>query len=1004
MTNQKIRLAGGRRRKMRWLLPCGLLSLALTTVALATDPVFPPYPEVLTYNDPPGPMPTIDATNFVNTISFTINFGAVTLNPEVLETRNTVNYTNTGSMVANALANNGTGFQFDMQLNSGVRQMSGSFFNSGSIDCDSVMDNPGANTNGSVGQCIVWATNIVSPGSIVVGQGGLLRLTGQNVDLNHSTLTMEGLLQTSLTGMAGFTVLNESVGTDLLGTWQPSVSLTPTSAANEANAGPVYYMSLTNSTAYLEKPSYTGSTIGTNIVRAVFIQNLNPNINTSVYFDKTAIGPGAAHVAFFGPTYLDAVTGLLNTNYLILSDFYAQGASQPAVAADGLPVNFTITMTNTVYPPTILTALGAPTPSGWINLPEGNTFLPPYPATVTGNGYAYASVQFEPTTAATNNPSPKNVVDYLATNLTGRIQISAANLSLPIATISGENYLLLQATNQFNGSLGAQIFSPYTDISLAVTNGILTITNLLEPDIAAWNGTMTMWTSDWLYTDPATGYNWDFRALLIQLTGPNNNQPLMTATTPSAVWDMTLHVRTNLVISDQFNLLHSLTADASGLTLTANGPNAAAPDGELNLLFAPTPPNNLWSNSLPNLRSLTNNGSIRFSSLGLFGGPMSPYLTLINNGLISDVGAQIWANNFENGGTFTNGPGAFSLSAINATFTNGSLSAVGDISISAGTLLASNLVMLAPKSLTMAGTNQFSDGGPGNSNTWTVGNTSVGYGFSFPINPHNGDLLGTTITNYAPIDRQVINVSAGNDLGPTSAGFANNLAIGRLMLDTLGPTNDTWFYFTGTGVSNAIYVDHLELLGNCDYYSRNTLAASIGALEFNTNLVIYYADAVSDGADVSVKINGFNGNHLRWVPSYAGYYSSTNVVVNGVTVTFNAAAYPYMDSNGNGIDNSSDPTPFFLSSQVNLMTYPTNNPANTMVISWNTVPLATNSVYYSTNLATWLLLTNTYIKTNPFISPNPYPGPAANVKVFDPVQLPGRYYKVSVQPWLTYPY
>jgi len=205
-------------------------------------------------------------------------------------------------------------------------------------------------------------------------------------------------------------------------------------------------------------------------------------------------------------------------------------------------------------------------------------------------------------------------------------------------------------------------------------------------------------------------------------------------------------------------------------------------------------------------------------------------------------------------------------------------------------------------------------------------------------------------------------------------------------------------------VSNAIYVDHLELLGNCDYYSRNTLAASIGALEFNTNLVIYYADAVSDGADVSVKINGFNGNHLRWVPSYAGYYSSTNVVVNGVTVTFNAAAYPYMDSNGNGIDNSSDPTPFFLSSQVNLMTYPTNNPANTMVISWNTVPLATNSVYYSTNLATWLLLTNTYIKTNPFISPNPYPGPAANVKVFDPVQLPGRYYKVSVQPWLTYPY
>jgi hypothetical protein len=75
-----------------------------------------------------------------------------------------------------------------------------------------------------------------------------------------------------------------------------------------------------------------------------------------------------------------------------------------------------------------------------------------------------------------------------------------------------------------------------------------------------------------------------------------------------------------------------------------------------------------------------------------------------------------------------------------------------------------------------------------------------------------------------------------------------------------------------------------------------------------------------------------------------------------------------------------------------------------MVISWNTVPLATNSVFYSTNLVNWRLLTNIYIPVDPFVSPNPYPGPATNIMVFDPTAGPGRFYQVSVYPWLTYPF
>ena len=55
---------------------------------------------------------------------------------------------------------------------------------------------------------------------------------------------------------------------------------------------------------------------------------------------------------------------------------------------------------------------------------------------------------------------------------------------MSLAQISGENYLQLRSPVQFNGSVGAQIFSPYSDINLGVTNGFMTVTNLVEPSIA----------------------------------------------------------------------------------------------------------------------------------------------------------------------------------------------------------------------------------------------------------------------------------------------------------------------------------------------------------------------------------------------------------------------------------------------------------------------------------------------------------------------------------------
>ena len=92
--------------------------------------------------------------------------------------------------------------------------------------------------------------------------------------------------------------------------------------------------------------------------------------------------------------------------------------------------------------------------------------------------------------------------------------------------------------------------------------------------------------------------------------------------------------------------------------------------------------------------------------------------------------------------------------------------------------------------------------------------------------------------------------------------------------------------------------------------------------------------------------------------------------------------------------NKNDPTPFFVPGEVSFNVTVTNLPPPTAFISWNSIPDATNFVFYKTNLlsADWLTLTN-------FVTPPAPPyAPVANV-VADPVNpsVP-HYYRVRVDP------
>jgi len=204
------------------------------------------------------------------------------------------------------------------------------------------------------------------------------------------------------------------------------------------------------------------------------------------------------------------------------------------------------------------------------------------------------------------------------------------------------------------------------------------------------------------------------------------------------------------------------------------------------------------------------------------------------------------------------------------------------------------------------------------------------------------------------------------------------------------------FTFNGTGVSNAIYVDYLGFLNQATNRDAN---GNMSVLSINTNLVIYYAQAYINGISVADKINHKNNDRLRWVAAYAGHFSSTNLVYAGVTNTVNAALAQSVniDSDGDGILNAYDPTPFFFGSTNMMLTItPTNGQLR---LTWPTIPNATNYVLFTTNTATmpWMVLTN-------FTTPPAPPYAPITAVFYDLIGASQRFYQVRVDPNTFYLY
>lgn len=788
-------------RLMKWPALCGMAGLLLAQTAMAGQQFYNNYGVV---TDPGN----IDATNFVNYNSFSSGTGYS------YETTDTLNYTNYDTMTGPG------GFVFDTLTlgNPGVRSWASSFYNPGSI------------TVGSGTDLIVNSTNLVSPGSLDVGENGLLQLTGKNLNLSYAALTMENP-GSSFPGTGGF-------GTDTNNDWNPATALTATSAGTSLP----YYFSITQLPPYVYQTVYekdVNQVTTNNIYRMIFVANsTNANVTATPSFGQISVGNGAGDVQWTG-TYTDPATGQQVTNYLILNNDYVLGASTNVVLLNGVPDNFTLSQSSTP-----LTGNN----SGTTGVPS--TISQYFTEAIT-NPYSYASIQVVPTTVSPG-PSDQNPSGAI-TNMPARIQISATKeLNLALANITGPpNYLSLTCTNQFDGSIGATIVSPYSDISLGVTNGNLTISNLLQSVIPAWSGTIQAWSTEFFYTDTNSITN-DFRALIVESS-------LVPYSTPQ-VQNLTLH-STNLVISDVLNIMKSVSIDAQSLTLTTNVdyPNngSGSSDGELNV----TNLNIFFASSLPNVLWLTNNGKITLANAGNFGSP-SPanYQAFVNRGLLSDQGSTIYSSYFQNSGTVANGLGNFFLQSQSVVLTNGSITAVGDIAMTTGSLVAGKVSIQAGRSLTLQVTNLLTDNGV--ANYWSVKASSLN-GLNLPLLPAAGDLANTTIYILASTNKNVVNTWAGADRGPSAAGYLNNASLGGLILDVSNTPPHSLLTFNGIGTGNALYVVNLYLTNNAATLNADTKTAS--ALSISPGMTIYYQNAYSNSVPVSGTINGWNNNQLQWV-------------------------------------------------------------------------------------------------------------------------------------------
>ena len=467
---------------------------------------------------------------------------------------------------------------------------------------------------------------------------------------------------------------------------------------------------------------------------------------------------------------------------------------------------------------------------------------------------------------------------------------------------------------------------------------------------------------------------------------------------PVYVWDLKL-LSPNVTVSDNMNVVHTFFSDASNLTI--NG-GITFTDGSwrttLGYRTFPGLEDFVWTN-IPNVLNFTNNGTFSIRSTAHFGDDrQGRFDSFVNAGNVSSYSINVNSAYFRNSGSMSGG-GPLRIVADRMDLISGS-------SLSRNTFIIGDSLRMNGYRLTANGPLTFevasllTDAGTAGSTNFI----SLFNGITVLPKPATGDLLATGMRTSLRGFSQTDHIWPGEDRGVSSAGYTNNLALGRLSFAGAVTQGPPLAWFTGTGDQNALYVDQLDLTALGANYAN--------VLGIDSNFTLYYSAArlsfnppnAPNGVPQTPEefLDGQFGGRLKWVSSYAGIYSSVAVVLDGQSILMNAALRNsrLVDSDGDGVPNFYDTTPLGGTTEPppggNVVLAPSFiNPgvgAKAFGITWDAAANTAYRVEMTTDLAKgdWQVLT-TFTNTATV---------GKKVTVTDPAaaQNGQRFYRISLQP------
>lgn len=972
---------------MNKMLITGLLTvLAAASLPGATAPF---YFNRAPVQVPPDSLPPIDARAFVNSSLFSIS----SFNGLPYETDNTLFYTNetSGQFIGSP------GFRFQLKQGS-FYYPSSTFFSQGSISASTYL--------------LINATNIIISGPVDTDATGLIRLTGRNVILNRNGLR-SGLASGTYFGggrtygsnyfnAIGVSDLYWGVGTNNMINGGPAMNLNafPPNFNLPFPLSPYHQVIRVffgqRYTNLVVVPSFSSFNFGafahTNrlgpneyVIQTVFVatNNFDTNFSTAVRFYDDFDSGATALVEFQARDY-DITRDDYNTNFVYLID------------SSAFPTNLFLARPyfgNTFRPNTI--ELTRSTPFEW-TLGETNNAV--FTNGMLDRGYVltsvtnrYAAYAAEITTAALSNAVAGGGIVTDPTNFPGRVEIYGDNVTLDQTRVRAESTAIFRIKNLSSNRV-ARVDAPYAIFDLGTTQPQLVISNLAPSDVHRLSGQVACWSGTWdnylVDTNGATN-TIHFHVLVV-------DNSLRTAQ-PVSLWEFSARA-TNLVIQDSLFVDNKMLLDAVSLDLR----------GGLSLPFGSS-----WgATNVLRLIHFTNHGVLNIPGSGSYGTDRpNRYAEFINYGTNSAAAQFIRATQFVNTGILRASGGLMAVDSLTAllagaptllstnvftnyvilngqfvtnVFTNIITNSIGalmegnsDIEIRARDLSVSNSVLaagvLSPGALNLYVTNSLMDAGPSAINDWRASG-----GFGIWRRPTNSSLLGTWLRTTVPRNMLVDHYWSALNRGPTVAGFSNNLALGKLVMDA---GNNSLLRFFGAQTNAALYVDYIEFANFATNYSDPNIIAVDPAF------TIYFANANVPAE----KLDGIGGGRFRWVSSFTGPLSSTNITYSsGRTYTFNIALVTSkdLDSDGDGIVNADDPEPIYVGDSTRL-TIRWTTPPQPILLSWNALARSTNFVEYKSLLqgTNWLVLTNLVA------------GPVSEILTArDSVSSPQRWYRLRVIP------